>query len=198
MSSMLVRPERSAGAYVRNRTLMSFLTEDRWGLAHSAAASSCTVTAISRSPSSNSTAWNSLNASHHTGSREGGASSIQCSSQRVPGSSMYGSHPASPNRAWPRRVGTSPGARRFGDCGSSMISFAARPQKRIERTMFLPTPDHDRGVVSREDVGIPSSERIGLTEPAVAWVERFVTGERGLGGVGLAASRCSSRFIART
>lgn len=26
------------------------------------------------------------------------------------------------------------------DCGSSVISFAAKPQKRMARTMFLPTP----------------------------------------------------------
>ena len=119
---------------------MSFLTEDGCGLAQSATTSSWALIADSRSSSMNSTAWNSLKASHHTGSREGGASSSQCSNQSVPGSSMYGSHPESPKSASPRAVGTRPGVRRSGDRGSSSISLAASPQKRMARTIFLPTP----------------------------------------------------------
>lgn len=50
------------------------------------------------------------------------------------------SHPFEPKRACPLRVGTKCGALRLGDCGSSTINFAARPQNRMARTMFLPTP----------------------------------------------------------
>ena len=119
---------------------MSFFRDDGWGLVQAATASSWVAVATSSSSSVNSTALNSLKANHHTGSRDGDASNNQCSNHSVPGSSMYRSQPDSPNRAWPTRVGTRPRARRFGDCGSSTISFAARPQNRIARTMFLPTP----------------------------------------------------------
>ena len=58
----------------------------------------------------------------------------------MPGSSMYRSQPDSPNNPWPMRVGIRLGVRRFAAAGSSVMSFAASPQKRMARTMFLPTP----------------------------------------------------------
>ena len=68
---------------------MSLLMELGWGLCHSGTPSSRVETAVCRSASANSTALNSLKASHHTGSLDFfGASSSQCSSHSVPGSSM--------------------------------------------------------------------------------------------------------------